>query len=71
MPMICINGSTDRDAVWAEDSGGPKEPCVVAPSHPFVKGQFLEERTCPAMPDDSLPSAGQKRLNRSRCHFRL
>ena len=24
----CINGCTNRDAVWAEDSGGPKEPCT-------------------------------------------
>jgi len=24
----CKNGSTDRDAVWVEDSGGPKEPCI-------------------------------------------
>jgi len=24
----CRNGSSDRDAVWVEDSGGPKEPCI-------------------------------------------
>jgi len=24
----CKNGCTDRDAVWVEDSGGPREPCV-------------------------------------------
>ena len=24
----CKNGWTDRDAVWVEDSGGPREPCI-------------------------------------------
>jgi len=24
----CKNGCTDRDAVWVDDSGGPKEPCI-------------------------------------------
>jgi len=24
----CKNGSTDRDFVWVEDSGGPREPCI-------------------------------------------
>ena len=24
----CKNGSTDRDAIWVVDSGGPKEPCI-------------------------------------------
>jgi len=33
------------------------------------KGQFLRERTCPGMPDDTLPCAVQKRLKRSRCRF--
>jgi len=23
----CKNGWTDRDAIWVEDSGGPREPC--------------------------------------------
>jgi len=23
------NGCTNRDAVWVEDSGGPKEPCII------------------------------------------
>jgi len=32
----CKNGSTDQDAVWVEDSGGPKEAsvtwgCILAP----------------------------------------
>jgi len=24
----CRNGSTDPHAVWIEDTGGPKEPCI-------------------------------------------
>jgi len=24
----CKNCCTDRDAVWVEDSGGPREPCI-------------------------------------------
>ena len=24
----CTNGSTDGDAIWVEDSGGPNEPCI-------------------------------------------
>jgi len=24
----CKNGCTDQDAVWVEDSGGPREPCI-------------------------------------------
>jgi len=24
----CKNGCIDRDAVWVDDSGGPKEPCI-------------------------------------------
>jgi len=24
----CKNGCTDRDAVWVEDSGGPREPYI-------------------------------------------
>jgi len=34
-----------------------------------AKGLFLGERTCPGMPDDTLPWAVQKWLNRSRCSW--
>jgi len=27
-PWALQNGWTDRDAVWVEDSGGPREPCI-------------------------------------------
>jgi len=33
----CKKISTDRDAVWGEDSGGPKESCIRSPRG---KGQF-------------------------------
>ena len=39
----CKNGSTDRDVVWAEDSGGSKEPCIRWGSRSRnmgIKGQF-------------------------------
>jgi len=34
------NGCTDRDAVWVEDSGGPKEPRRWGSRSPYGKGQF-------------------------------
>jgi len=35
------NGWTDRDAVWVEDSGWPKEPCIRwGSTSPHAKGQF-------------------------------
>jgi len=44
----------DRNAVWAEDSGGPKEACIRWDPDPHAKGQLLGKRTCPGMPDDTL-----------------
>jgi len=38
------------------DSGWPKEPCIrCGPRVPQAKGQFLGERTCPGMPNDTPP----------------
>jgi len=43
----CKNGQTDRDAVWAEDSGGPRKPCIIWGSRsPHGKWQFFNGR-CP------------------------
>jgi len=40
--------STDRDAVWVEDSGGPKEPCVRwGPDLPMGRGIFEGGRGIP------------------------
>jgi len=37
----CKNSCTDRDAVWVEDSGGPKKPCIRWGSRSsHGKGQF-------------------------------
>jgi len=36
---------------------------------PHANGQFLGERTCSGMPDNTLPSTVQKWLNRSRCRL--
>jgi len=39
----CINGWTDRDAVWVEDLGGPKKPCIRwGPDSP-MEGVILRE----------------------------
>jgi len=40
----CKNGWTDRDAVWVEDSGGPRESCVRWVQIPHGKGQFWGEK---------------------------
>ena len=34
-----------------------------------AQGQLLEEKSCPVMPDDTLPCAVQKWLNRSICRL--
>ena len=37
----CKNGYTDRDAIWVEDSGGPKEPCIRwGPDSSMGRGNF-------------------------------
>jgi len=38
----CKNGCTDRDAVWAEDLGGPKEPCIRWGPDPPWEGAILD-----------------------------
>jgi len=41
----CKNGCNDRDAVWVEDSGGPKEPCISwGPDPPMERDNFEGER---------------------------
>ena len=66
----CKNAWTDPDAVWVQNSGGSKEPCIRWGSRsPHAKGQLLGEMTCPGMPDNILPWAVQKWLNRSKCRL--
>jgi len=48
--------TADRDTVWVMDSGGPNEACSIWTHIPYAKRQLLGERTCPGMPDDTLPS---------------
>jgi len=37
----CRNSCTDRDAIWIEDSGGPREPCITCRSRSAVgRGNF-------------------------------
>ena len=60
----CKNSCTDRDAIWVEDSGGPKEPCVRWRSRsPHGKGQFLGGGHPIVKYRDALWSSAQKRLN--------
>ena len=42
----CKNGRTDRDAVWVEDLGGPREPCITWGPDPHGKGNFEGAAHC-------------------------
>jgi len=49
------NGSTDRDAVWVEDSGAPKEPCIRLSRYP-IKRAILRGKGRPIVKYmDTLP----------------
>jgi len=48
---------------------GPRKHVLHGAQIPHVKGQLLGKRTCPGMPNDTLPSAVQKWLNRSICYL--
>ena len=37
----CKNGCTDQDAIWVEDSGGPREPCIGWGSRSPREGEIL------------------------------
>jgi len=52
------NGCTNRDAVWVDNSGGPKEPCIRWGPDPPWEGAILRGKG---------RSSVQKRLNRLRC----
>jgi len=44
----CKNSWTDRDAVWVEDLGGPKGPCIRwGFRSPMGRGKFLGESVTP------------------------
>jgi len=67
----CKNGWTDRDAIWVEDSGGPREPCIRWQSRsPMGRGNFDREKKRPVVNvkyRDTLQSSVQEWLNRLRC----
>jgi len=44
---------------------GPRKHVLDGPQIPYAEGQLLGERTCPGMPDDTLPWAVQRCPNRS------
>ena len=39
------NSSTDRDAVWGVDSGGPPKSCIMGPGPPMRRGNFRKHGT--------------------------
>ena len=47
---------------------GPVKHVLDGAQIPYMKGQLFGKRTCPGMPDDTLPWAVQKWLNWSICH---
>jgi len=67
----CKNGCTDWDAVWVEDSGGPKEPCIRWESTSLMgRGNFEGGKGRPiGQYRDTVRSSVQKRPNRSRCRL--
>jgi len=62
----CKKGWTDRDAVWVEDLGGPKGPCIRwGFRSPMGRGKFLGENGRPIVKyRDILRSYVERRLNR-------
>jgi len=65
----CENGCTDGAAVWVEDSGGPRERCIIrwGPDPPWEGSIFRGEGRPIVKYRDTLWSSVQKQLNRSRC----
>jgi len=66
----CRSGWTDWDAVWVEDSDGPRELCIRwgSRSSHWNEGAILRGKGRPIVKyTDTLRSSVQKRLNRSRC----
>ena len=63
----CKIGWTDRDAVWVEDFGGPREPCIRRGPHPVGRGNFEGKERPIVKYTDTLRSSVQTRLHRSRC----
>ena len=67
----CKNGWTDRDAVWVENLGGPREPCIRwGPEPPMARGNFDGRKGRPIVKyRDTLRSFMQKLLKRLRCRL--
>jgi len=67
----CKNGSTNRDAVSAEDSGGPRESFIMRRGSRFPwDGTILRWKGAShCKVSDTLRSSMQKELNQSRCRL--
>ena len=71
---VCLspekNGCTNRDAVWVEDLGGPRELCISWGSRsPHEKGQFGGKGAPIVKYRDTLRSPVRKQLNQSWCRL--
>jgi len=64
------NGWTDQDAIWVEDLGGPREPCIRwgGPDTPIRRHNFGGKKS-PFKYRDFLPWAVHEWPNRSTCHL--
>jgi len=71
---VCHTSEPDRDAIWVEDSGGSRKPCIRWGSRsPHVKRQFWGGKWASRMHckvRGHFVSSVQKRLNRSICRLR-
>jgi len=67
----CKNCCTDRDAVWIQDLGRPKEPCIRWVSRsPMARDNCEGAKRRPTVKyRDTMQSSVQKQLNRSRCRL--
>jgi len=75
--LVCLSVTVVSSAKMAEpiempngtlSRVDPRKHLLDGGPDPRDKGKFWEGRTCPNMPDDTLPWAVHKRLNQSRCH---
>ena len=59
-----------RDAIWVEDLGGPRKPCIRWGPDPPWEGAILRGKERPTVKyKDTLQSSAQKQLNRWWCRL--
>jgi len=66
----CKNSWNYGVAIWVEDSGGPKEPCITwGPDRPWEGAILRGNRRTILEYRDTQQSSVQKQLKRSMCHL--